>query len=209
MISGMSRQTASGGEILAQVAQELLDNGQVVELAAQALAEVQHPHHGRKLFLLLAQPALFHDRSHPQQQMLDVEGLGDVVRRAVLHEIHGGLGGAVTGDDQEISVDVALADLAEQILTVHGRHAQVADDEIEAPLGQAPQGFLTVGRLGHGITGPPKGFLADFPQGGFIVHHQHVKSRCHGPTSPAQGAAMPTQPKLLVLEYPVFVVENQ
>jgi len=177
-----------GGEILPQMNQKLLHHGHMVELGAEALAQVEHAHHGRELFLLLAVFALLQDGSDPHEQVLDVEGFGDIVRSAVAHDVDGCFRGAVAGHDQEIDVQLPLPDLAQEILAVQAGHAQVADDEVMACGRQLAEGVLPVDGQGHGVTCPGQRLLAYFAKSRLVVHDQHMIRSAHLPTPPEESA---------------------
>lgn len=179
LIQEIGQQEADRGraETFTQVGQELVHHCHVIELGPETFAQVEHADHSRELFLFPAGFALGQDGTHAVQHVLEVKGLGNVVRGPAFHEVHGRFGGAVSGHDQEIHVQIALPDLVQQFLPVHIRHAQIADDQIEslATPGDSVQGILAVGGDFHGIALFGQGFLADFPENGLVINNQDLK----------------------------------
>ena len=85
---------------------------------------------------LAAQRALAERLVGDEQQLLDLERLGDVVVRAELDRADRGLDRAERGDHHDVRRLGQRHHAADQIEAVHLRHAQVGDDEIE-PLARA------------------------------------------------------------------------
>ena len=81
---------------------------------------------------LRAQRALAERLVGDEQQLLDLERLGDVVVRAELDRADRGLDRAERGDHHDVRRLGQRHHAADQIEAVHLRHAQVGDDQIEA-----------------------------------------------------------------------------
>ena len=66
----------------------------------------------------------------PQEQLLQVERLGDVVGRPLLHGLHRRLHRPVGGDQDEGDLGIHGLDPAQQLDPRHARHLEVADHQV-------------------------------------------------------------------------------
>ena len=64
--------------------------------------------------------------------LLDLEGLGDVILGAAPDGIHGRIDGGVARDHDECRVGVRVPDFLQELQTVHLRHHEVRQDDVEA-----------------------------------------------------------------------------
>ena len=78
-----------------------------------------------------------------------VEGLGEEVRRAVPHRLHGQLDRAESGDHQHADLRVALADAHQQGQAGDRAHLDVGDQDVRHPLRQHVEGMLGALGLAH------------------------------------------------------------
>ena len=114
-----------------------------------AIDGLEQPVHGRagpddvlepvRLAHLLEEPAMvaaeqyaFNHAPHDDAQLVVVEGLGHVVRRAQLHRLHRGLLRAVRGDHDDGQVGIERAGALEDLHAAHPVHAEIGDDQMEA-----------------------------------------------------------------------------
>jgi hypothetical protein len=95
---------------------------------------------------LLEQPLLLQHALKDHLQLLDVDGLGQVVLGPQLHGAHRRLHGAVGRHDDDHGLGVDLLDLGQQLQAVHARHAQVGQDDVGVRL-------LEQGQPGAGVVG--------------------------------------------------------
>src|SRR5881397_4144984 len=124
---------------------------------------LEEPAHGRALpddlleaegaLHLLEEPAVVaaqqhgvHHAAHDQAQLVVVEGLRHVVDGAELHRLHGDLLRAVGGDHDDRQVRVDAARVLEHLHAADAVHAEVGDDDVEAPDLDAPERLLAAPR---------------------------------------------------------------
>ena len=87
------------------------------------------------------------------QQLLGLERLDQVVVGAAIDQPHGVVDVAEGGDeDHERRESFRRLDLFEQDDAIHGRHADVADDQLERVSGKGGEGFLAVAGGRHCIA---------------------------------------------------------
>ncbi len=95
-----------------------------------------------------AQAALLERLLDRGREIVDLEGLGDVVVRAELERALGGLDRAERGHDDDVrrtALRLGGADLGEHVEPVHVGHLDVGDDEIDVALPDARDTGLTAG----------------------------------------------------------------
>jgi hypothetical protein len=78
------------------------------------------------------EPALLEAALHDVHDLFDLEGLENVVVRAALHGVDGGLDRAESRHDHRQRVGMSLGHFLEQIEAAHLRHLEVADDHVVA-----------------------------------------------------------------------------
>ena len=69
-----------------------------------------------------------------QHELLDLEGLGDVVEGAQLDRPDGGVDGSEGGDGDDVGGGMHLAHLAQQVEPIEVRHLDVRDHQVDAAL---------------------------------------------------------------------------
>ena len=84
---------------------------------------------------------------HAGGELIEVEGLGEVVVRAELEQVDAVGGGGPRGDDDHRQLGVALAHRRDEFLACGSEKHKVADDQIEG------QGGTLFVRRGGGFTG--------------------------------------------------------
>ena len=97
--------------------------------------------------VLRLQPPLLDRRSQHVQQRVELERLGDEVRRPLLDGLDRVLHGPVAGDDDGDDVGVALEGGVEHFAAVDARQPQVGDQDVEGEVGQPLQRVLAVACL--------------------------------------------------------------
>jgi hypothetical protein len=134
-------------------------------------------HFGGKGSALLPELPLQGSASDRGVHLLEVERLGEIVKRAHSHRVHGAIYGPMRGDDQHGRVAAALSKRANELGAANLRHAQVRDDHIHV----SQSGRLQRRRRALALLyGPPlagKERTEDAGHGGLIVHHQHPSQR--------------------------------
>ena len=82
------------------------------------------------------------------QDVVHLEGLGEVVEHALLHRLDRGLDARVGGEEDHGHAGANLLDFREQLHAVHRRHAQVRDRDVDAALvDDGERGGAVAGRL--------------------------------------------------------------
>ena len=109
--------------------------------------------------VLRLQPPLLERRAQHVQQRVELERLGDEIRRALLDGLDRVLHGAVAGDDDGDDVGVAFERGVEHLPAVDARQPQVGDQDVEREVGQPLQRFLAAARLldDEAVVGEPLG----------------------------------------------------
>ena len=126
---------------------------------------------GRELAVLLLDLVLVErlgDQRLEPIELLGVERLLDVVVRALLHRLHGGVDRRLPGDDDALRRDLALLQLAQQREPVELGHLEVGEHDAVPLRGERVERLLTVrddldvvaGVLEDGAqTGRDRGFV--------------------------------------------------
>ena len=70
-------------------------------------------------------------RSSSSSQLFHAERLGHVVVSPILHGLHGGLHGAVSGDHHDDRIGLAFADLMQRLQPARARQLQVEQHDID------------------------------------------------------------------------------
>lgn len=124
------------------------------------------------------------DRPHdPPRELVGVEGLGDVVHRAVAQRLHDVGDLAVGGHQDDRRLGRLAADPAQQREPAHLRHLHVADGQVEGVRGQEVRGLRAVARFGHLMPRVDEGARHALEHVHVVVGHEDVQ---HGP-GPSQG----------------------
>ena len=105
---------------------------------------------GAQAHHLRAQRALGERLLDRQDQLIDLEGLGDVVERAELHGADGGVDRAEGRDRDDVRRGGDGLDLAQHVESVEVRHLHVGDDEVDAAGADA---FDARAPPAHGLDG--------------------------------------------------------
>ena len=95
--------------------------------------------------VLALQPVLFERVARHHGKIVGIEGLGDVIERAVFERPDRGLDRGVTGHHDDAGVELLALDLLEQLDAVHARHADVGDRQVELAAGQLGERIVGVG----------------------------------------------------------------
>src|SRR5699024_2183564 len=85
---------------------------------------------------------------HAGQELLEAEGLGDVVVRAALEPLHRVVHAGAGGDHEDRDLRVHLPQRPEHLEAVHAGQAHVEDEQVEVPAGGEIEGGDAV--LDHG-----------------------------------------------------------
>ena len=96
----------------------------VVEAEAVAELLVQHP-------VLAHQVRPLHRPAQHEQQLVLLQGLGQVVEGALAHRVDGAVDGPVGGHQDDEGRGLQLEDLAQQLDAVEVGHLQVGEDDVE------------------------------------------------------------------------------
>ena len=130
--------------------------------------------------VVLREAPLLQLPGHAGPQLDDVDGLGQVVRRALPHRQHRGLDAAVAGDQEHRQLGLQAPRLAQQVEAVAVAEPQVGDHQVEAARPQPVEGGVHRGRhLGLVVLGLQSqaqrlavGFvvLDDQDPGGLVAH---------------------------------------
>ena len=166
---GAVRDLADGVEDLDDL-RALADDVLEAVLGLELLSEVQ---------VLVAQPLALEPVLDDQVDLVELEGLGDVVVGAELHRLHRRLGGGDGGDDDHGRVGRQVPGGPEHLHAVHLWHAQVGDDGVEGvPPDRLDGGLPAVGGR-HVVARSLERDGEELPHALLVVYDQH--SRCaHG-----------------------------
>ena len=115
-----------------------------------------------------SQPALLERRRQDVQQLIELERLGDEVRRTTLDSLDGTSHGAVAGHDDADDFGVALEGCCDDVGTVHARQAQVGHHDVIREVSELLQGFLSA----PGLVDPEPLFCQ--PLGGRLAKRPFV-----------------------------------
>ena len=126
---------------------------------------------GRRLVGLLA--AVAHRARHDHAQLFGVvQGLAEVVERALLHRVDGVGHRAVGGDQQHHGRRHFLLQRGQQGAAVHHRHADVAEHDVERRLAGQLEGGPAVAGVAHLVAVVGEHPHQEPAEGGLIVDHQ-------------------------------------
>ncbi len=106
--------------------------------AAEALAQRRAQRHR-----LAAQARLVDGAAQEDDQLVELEGLGQVVVGALADRLDGAVDGTVRGHDQHRPLRLQEPRLRHQRQAVHLGHAQIGDQRVEALLGEQRQRLVT------------------------------------------------------------------
>jgi hypothetical protein len=123
-----------------------------------------------------------------------VERLEQIIIRAELHRLDGGLRGAVGGHQDDELLGIGGADAAERFQTVHAAHAHVHQHEVGLEFGNDLQSFLAAGRGGELDFRRIKNPLERIPHVFFIINQQelaHLRGQDNGFAQKKQGIFTP------------------
>ena len=115
--------------------EELLHLGALADHVAERVAELDL---APQALVLPAEPPLLQGLAHHQLQLVDLEGLDQVVVGAFLQGLDRGLGGGEGGDDHHRHRLAELLEAPQHLEPVHAGHLEVDEGEVG-------------GRLGHGL----------------------------------------------------------
>ena len=94
---------------------------------------------------LLEEFLFLYDPFDEREDLVGVERLGDVIGGAQLDGLNGGLERLDGGDDHHLGLLVQLLDAAQDLQTVHPRHADVQEDQIDVARAEHAKGLGTLG----------------------------------------------------------------
>jgi hypothetical protein len=152
------------------------------EELAQALPPLDLRPQARDLVL---EGAVIEELLDLDPQRVDLEGLGDVVRGAVLHRLHRGRDGLGGREDDDGRRTVRFGDCGEEVEAATAGHDEVQQDEIRRRVGDRPHPLV------HAVCGDDLAVVLEkHPQrlahSGLVVDHQHPR---HRPNVPKLSAA--------------------
>ena len=101
-----------------------------------------------------------------------VDGLGEVIVRAVLDRLHRGLDAALTGQENDRGGRKVAFEAGEKLESVDPGHHEVGDHEIGSPDGRPLQRLLTVRGRAHVISPHGQELLQPLAGGGLVVDDQ-------------------------------------
>ena len=120
---------------------------------------------------LLLEPAL-----NDANDLFDLEGLEDVVVRAPLHRVDGGLDRAEPRHDHGERIGGRGPDRVEQLDPAHARHLEVADDEVVVRVVELGEGGRAVLGGPHDVTLHPEEIGQDVPDELLVVDNEDARS---------------------------------
>ena len=98
---------------------------------------------GTNLFVqglvLAKQPFALLGLAQKKNDLVGLEGLGDVVVGAAFHGLNGDVAAAIGGHHDHRGAKVALPDFVDQIHAALSRHAQIRDDDVVRSVGEFSQ----------------------------------------------------------------------
>ena len=118
------------------------------------------------------QPARLRPLAHRHEHFLVLEGLGDVVERALAHRLDRSFDGGVGGDDHDDGVRVPAADVAQDLEARAIREHEVEQDDVVRLGVEQRQGFAGVGGRRHVAAFFFQQGLEDVADDLFVVHDQ-------------------------------------
>src|SRR5262245_15354835 len=121
---------------------------------------------------LLGKPPCRQGPLREEERLVDVEGLREVVVRATLHRLNGGLHRAVGRHDHDLSIGALLANLAQQREPVDAGHADVEEDEIEGLRLRLEEGRRAILHADDLVAGPAKSLLEHPAEPVFVVRDE-------------------------------------
>ncbi len=111
--------------------------------------------------------------AHGGAQFRDVDGLGQILHRAGLQGLHGGVHRGVAGHHHDARVRGRAPRRLHQLHAVHAVHLQVGDDAVVPAVRQAGQRLFAIGRRVHGVPFARQHVGHVVAGDGLVVHHQH------------------------------------
>ena len=103
-----------------------------------------------------------------------VERFEQIIIRAELHRLDGGLGGAVGGHQDDEELGVGGADTAQGFKSIHASHTHVHEHEVGLELGNDLQSLLTAGCGGEFDLRRIKNPLERIPHVFFVINQQEL-----------------------------------
>ena len=107
------------------------------------------------------------------------KGFEQVIEGAVFHRLHGAVDGAVSGHHDDRRPGRSGFDFAEQLLAVHLRHFDIAEDQIEGFLVKLLKRLLAVVGGDDGVTFAFQRFGQSRPHFGFVIDDQNMFGILH------------------------------
>jgi len=170
-----TRETGSDGERLPaglEQLKQLLRRPALAEHAAERIALLQLR---SQVGVFRRQPPLLHPLLQDVHQLVELERLGDEVRRTALHRIDRVLHGAVAGDDDDDDAGVAFAGRLDHVCAIDAGHPEVGDHDIEGELvEELDRSFATL-RLDDIEPALRQALGHQGPQRGLVVREEQVK----------------------------------
>ncbi len=117
----------------------------------------------------------FHPAADDAPDLVDVDGLGDVVEGAELHGRDRGLDGGVGGHHDDSGLGAQTLDAFERLDAVHARHAQVHDDEIVEAGAEPLHGRRAVGGGVDLVAVALEDRSQEFQHAGLVVDDEYVE----------------------------------
>jgi hypothetical protein len=132
---------------------------------------------GARLFQLALERPLGGDPLQLQDDLVDVERLGQIVVGAFLQRRDRVVDGGVGGDEDDVGAGRLLPHAAEQRQPVDLGEPDVADHHVEHVRRDLGQPLGAVGGQAHPMTGVAQGVAHQDPKVGFIIDEEDVEHR--------------------------------
>ena len=146
-------------------------------LADDQLARIALAEPGRQFQHLIAQTLVLEEALDRQQNLVQVERLGDVVVRSELHRLDRGRRAAVAGDDDHWQVNrSSRPSLTQHVEPAQPGHPDVHHDQIRPhrPLARQPgQHLFAALRLFDGVAFIIQALAEDRPHGRVVIGHKN------------------------------------
>ncbi|MNG07789.1 hypothetical protein D3C84_911070 [compost metagenome] len=103
-----------------------------------------------------------------------LERLDQVIRRALTHRIDRPLHRAVGRHQQHRQLRLTRPQQSEQLMTIHARHIDVTEHQVERLATDGSQRFLRRTDRGVGVTAEHQRIRQGFAQGAVVLDQQHL-----------------------------------
>src|SRR5205823_4354160 len=182
-----------GRDAVGSLADRLEDVEHLRALAEEVLEAALPPQLAFESLVLVLEPFPLERVGDGQLDLVDLEGLRQVVVGAELHRLDGRLGGGERGDHEDHRLGRLLLGGAQHRESVHLPHAEVGDDEVErVALPRLDRGFAAVAHtssfwpgtaVAPTLSSPPWGIAST----AFRQRFQSTCRNCSGSTRQTRG----------------------